>query len=97
MSSNLTLRAHIFSVYQKAGKRLNMLTAISYKVNRDTLRKLYKSVIRPVVEYADGRLAVLIGKANSLNRFSVKPLKSSQVLQGKQGGFAIWESWGGRR
>ena len=28
MSSNLTLRAHIFSVYQKAGKRLNMLTAI---------------------------------------------------------------------
>ena len=32
MSSNLTLRAHIFSVYQKAGKRLNMLAAISYKV-----------------------------------------------------------------
>ena len=76
MSSNLTLRAHIFSVYQKAGKRLNMLTAISYKFGSDTLRKLYKSAIRPVVEYADGT-AVLIGKANSLNRFSVNPGKSS--------------------
>ena len=73
-----------------------MLTAIRYKVGRDTLRKLYKSVIRPVMEYADGT-AVLIGKANSLNPFSVKPFKSSQVLQGKQGGFAVWESWGGRR
>ena len=73
-----------------------MLTAIRSKVGRDTLRKLYKSVVRPVMEYAHGT-AVLIGKANSLNPFSVKPLKSSQVLQGKQGGFAIWESWSGRR
>ena len=56
-----------------------MLTAIRYKVGRDTLRKLYKSVIRPVMEYADGT-AVLIGKANSLNRFSVRPGNSSQVL-----------------
>ena len=79
MSSNLTLKAHIFSVYQKAGKELNMLTAIRHKVGRDTLRKLYKSVIRPVMEYADGT-AVLIGKANSLNRFSVRPGNSSQVL-----------------
>ena len=53
LSSNLTWRAHIFSVYQKASKRLNMLKGIRYKVGRDTLRKLYKSVIRPVMEYAD--------------------------------------------
>ena len=79
MSSNLTLRAHIFRVYQKAGKMFNMLTVIRYKVGRDTLRKLYKSVITPVKEYADGT-AVLVEKTNSLNRFSVKPGKSSQVL-----------------
>ena len=53
LSSNLTWRAHIFSVYQKASKRLNMLKGIRYKVGRDTLRKLYKSVIRPVMAYAD--------------------------------------------
>ena len=33
-----------------------MLTAIRYKVGRDTLRKLYKSVVRPIVEYANGGL-----------------------------------------
>ena len=30
-----------------------MLKGIRYKVGRDTLRKLYESVIRPVMEYAD--------------------------------------------
>ena len=30
-----------------------MLKGIRYKVGRDTLRNLYKSIIRPVMEYAD--------------------------------------------
>ena len=30
-----------------------MFKEIRYKVGRDTLRKLYKSIIRPVMEYAD--------------------------------------------
>ena len=68
-----------------------MLTGIRSKVGRDRVRKLFKSVVRPIMEYADWT-AVLIGKANSLNPFIVKPSKSSQVLQGRQGGFAIWES-----
>ena len=35
--------------YQKATKRLN----IRYKVGKDTLRKLCKPIIRPIMEYAD--------------------------------------------
>ena len=53
LSCNLIWRAHIFSLYQKASKRLNMLKGIRYKVGMDTLKKLYKSVIGPVTEYAD--------------------------------------------
>ena len=41
------------------------------------------------------RTAVLMRKANALNRFSMKPGKSSQVLCGEQVGFALWQSWGG--
>ena len=36
-------------VYQKATKRLN----IRYKVGKDTLRKLCKPIIRPIMEYVD--------------------------------------------
>jgi hypothetical protein len=30
-----------------------MLKGLKYKISRDTLCKLYKSLIRPVMEYAD--------------------------------------------
>lgn len=53
LSSNLSWRAHIFNVYEKASKKLNLLKGLKFKVNRETLSKLYKSLIRPVMEYAD--------------------------------------------
>ena len=34
-------------------KRLNILKGIKYTVDRTTLRKLYKSLVRPLMEYAD--------------------------------------------
>ena len=40
-------------MYEKAAKRLNMVKLVSYKVGRSTLRSLYKSLIRPPVEYGD--------------------------------------------
>ena len=103
LSSNLTWRAHIVSIYQKASKRLNMLKGIRYKVGRDTLRKLYKSLSDLLwsMLMCFGT-AVLMRKANSLNRFSMKPGKSSQVLCGEQVGFAFmtelgWEEMKVRR
>ena len=39
--------------YEKASKRLNVLKGIKYQVGRDTLRALYKSLVRPFMGYAD--------------------------------------------
>ena len=41
------------NIYEKANKRPNVLKDIKYKVSRDTLRALYKSLVRPLMEYAD--------------------------------------------
>lgn len=53
LSSNLSWRAHIFNVYEKASKKLNLLKGLKFKLSRETLSKLYKSLIRPAMEYAD--------------------------------------------
>ena len=53
LSSNLSWKAHILKVYEKACKRLNMLKGLKYIINRETLNKLYKSLIRPLMEYGD--------------------------------------------
>ena len=53
LSINLSWREHISNIYEKASKRLNVLKGIKYQVGRDTLRALYKSLVRPLMEYAD--------------------------------------------
>ena len=53
LSSNLSWRKHILNFYGKASKRLNVLKGHKYKVGRDTLRALYKSLVRPLMDYAD--------------------------------------------
>ena len=44
---------HIVQVYEKATKRLNMLEFVTYKVDRFILTSLYKSLIKPLMEYGD--------------------------------------------
>ena len=44
---------YIVNIFENANKKLNMLKGLKFKVSRDTLGKLYKSLIRPVMEYAD--------------------------------------------
>ena len=53
LSSNLSWREHILNIYEKASKRLNVLKGIKYQVGRDTFRALYKSLVRPLMKYAD--------------------------------------------
>ena len=56
LSSNLswmTWKAHILKVYEKACKRLNLLKGLKYIVHRETLNRLYKSLIRPLMGYGD--------------------------------------------
>ena len=53
LSSNLSWREHILNIYEKASKCLNVLKGIKFKVGRDTLRVLYKSLVRHLMEYAN--------------------------------------------
>ena len=51
--SNLSWSQHIFGMHKKASKKLNVLKSMKYRLDRSTLISLYKSLIRPVMEYAD--------------------------------------------
>ena len=53
LSSNLSWKAHILKVYEKACRRLNLLKGLKFILNRGTLNRLYKSLIRPLMEYGD--------------------------------------------
>ena len=53
LSSNLSWKAHILKVYEKACKRLNLLQGLKYTVHRETFNRLYKPLIRPLMEYGD--------------------------------------------
>ena len=53
LASNSSWKPHIFNVYERASKRANMLKGLKFKLRRNTLERLYKSLVRPVLEYAD--------------------------------------------
>ena len=53
LCSNLSWRAHILKIHQKASKKLNLLKPLKYKLNRYTLEVLFKSLVHSSLEYAD--------------------------------------------
>ena len=54
LQSSVSWRNQIVQVYEKASKRLNMPEFVTYKVGRSFLTySLYKSLIRPLMEYGD--------------------------------------------
>ena len=53
MSSNLFWRAHIFKIYQKDSKKLNLLKPLKYNLSRYTLEVLFKSLVRSSLENAN--------------------------------------------
>ena len=53
LKNSMSWRNHIIQVYEKASKRFNMLKFVTYKVDRSILTSLYKSLIRPLMEYGD--------------------------------------------
>ena len=59
LTNNLSWKSQITEMHQKAAKRLNIhnvfyvLKAIKFKIKRGTLISLYKSLIRPVMEYCN--------------------------------------------
>ena len=53
LSSNLSWRAHILKIHQKASKKLNLLKPLKYNLSRYTLEVLFKSLVLSSLEYAD--------------------------------------------
>ena len=53
LQSNMWWKNHVVKMYKKASKRLNMLKFVKYKVDRSTSTCLYKTLIRPLIEYGD--------------------------------------------
>ena len=50
LSSNLLWRTHVFNIYEKASKRLNLLKGLKFRINRAALDNLYKALIRPILQ-----------------------------------------------
>ena len=53
LHSAMSWKTHIFGIYEKESKRLSVFKSLMFKINRSTLISLYKSLIRPIMEYAD--------------------------------------------
>ena len=51
--NNMSWNAYVLEIYDNASKRLNMLKLFKLHLDRSTLRCLYTSLIRPLMEYAD--------------------------------------------
>jgi hypothetical protein len=49
--SDLTWGTHITEVVDKANRRLGILRSLKYKLSRLALERIYKSFIRPILEY----------------------------------------------
>ena len=52
-TSNGLWKEHIWSISQKAWKRLSTLRPLKFKLDKKSLEQLYFSYIRPIIEYAD--------------------------------------------
>jgi hypothetical protein len=52
-SNDLTWNVHIGEILTKATKKLGILRLLRYKLDRLSLERIYKCLIRPVLEYAD--------------------------------------------
>ena len=53
LSNNLKWEAHVQAVTSKAGKRLDVLSHLMYKLDRTTLQTMYTSFVLPILEYGD--------------------------------------------
>ena len=53
LSSNLSWRAHILKIHQKASKKLNLSKPLKYNLSCYTLEVLFKSLVRLSLKYAN--------------------------------------------
>ena len=80
LNTTLGLSSHIQTICDKANKRVDIMSRLSYKLDRKTLYIMYKSFIRPVMEYAcvvwDGCTQV------DANRLEAIQLRAGRIVCG---------------
>lgn len=52
-SSDMSWKPHVDRICFRAGQRTNMLKKLKFRLPRKTLETLYKSLVRPILEYGD--------------------------------------------
>ena len=52
-SSNMSWKAHVDRICFRAGQRNNILRRLKFRLPRITLENLFKSLVRPILEYGD--------------------------------------------
>ena len=53
LNKTCTWKNHILDITSKAWKRIHILQALKFKLDRKTLEIIYLTFIRPILEYAD--------------------------------------------
>ena len=53
LSNNCSWTEHINSISDKAWARLNLMRTLKFRVSRRSLKKMYISYVRPLIEYSD--------------------------------------------
>ncbi len=53
LSSNMSWKSHVDRVCLRAGQRNNILRKLKFRLPRKTLENLYKSLVRPILEYSN--------------------------------------------
>ena len=51
LANNLSWRAHVTRITNKASQRIGLLRRFKFKLSRKTLERLYFSMVRPILEY----------------------------------------------
>ena len=79
LQSSMSWRKHIVQVYEEASKRFSILKFVTYKLHSSILTSLYKSLIRPLMEYGDVICCdcehiINLGQHKTLHNFHVELL-----------------------
>jgi hypothetical protein len=79
ISKDLSWKAHIEQITDKANRRLGILRSLKYKLNRSSLETIYKSLIRPILEYGD---IVWSSPSQNLDCLESVQLNAARVVTG---------------
>ena len=52
LNNDVSWKSHLSTAISKASKRIDMLRALKFKLDRTSLEKIYFAFIRPIFEYA---------------------------------------------